>query len=120
MTSIPASPLASTVTTWTIDPAHTLVEFSARHLMITTGKGRFSRVRGVIRADEAQPDCSMVEVVIDTDSVTTGDDKRDAHLRSADFLDVEHHPVITYRSRQVDGAYGKAGDHFGVLGDLTI
>src|SRR5262245_62140251 len=112
--------LTSMMTTWNIDPSHSVVEFSARHIMITTVKGRFRKMKGVIRVDEADPDRSTVEVSIESGSVDTGDDKRDAHLRSADFLDVEHYPSIWFRSRRVDGAYGKPGDRFKVVGDLII
>jgi polyisoprenoid-binding protein YceI len=108
------------LTRWEIDPAHTIVEFSARHMMITTVKGRFSDVSGTIEADEAHPDGSSAEVSIDAASIDTRNEQRDTHLRSADFLDVDHYPVITFRSKQVDGAARKAGDDFKVTGDLTI
>lgn len=106
--------------TWTVDPAHTLVEFSARHMMITAVKGRFKGVKGAIEVDEAVPDRSTVEVEIDARSLDTGVEQRDEHLRSADFLDVERHPVITFRSKRVEGAYAEAGDEFEVVGELTI
>jgi polyisoprenoid-binding protein YceI len=112
--------LTSMLTTWNIDPSHSVVEFSARHIMITTVKGRFRKLKGVIRVDEADPDRSTVEVSIETRSIDTGEDKRDTHLRSVDFLDAEHHPTIWFRSRSVDGAYAKEGDHFKVTGDLII
>ena len=107
-------------TTWTLDPTHTLVEFSAKHMMITSVKGRFTEVEGTIEVDEASPDCSTVEVEIGVASISTGVEQRDAHLRSADFLEVEQHPTIRFRSKRVEGAYAKAGDEFRVVGDLTI
>src|SRR5262245_18564161 len=112
--------LTSMMTTWNIDPSHSVVEFSARHIMITTVKGRFRKLKGVIRVDEADPDRSTVEVSIEAESVDTGDDKRDTHLRSVDFLDVENQPHLWFRSRRVEGAYAKARDHFKVTGDLII
>jgi polyisoprenoid-binding protein YceI len=107
-------------TTWKIDPAHTAVEFSVKHMMFTTVRGRFSAVEGTITADLATPDDSDVQVTIDAASIDTGAAKRDEHLRSADFLDVEHHPHITFRTRQVRGAAKRPGDKFTVVGDLTI
>ena len=107
-------------TVWTLDPAHSLVEFSAKHMMITTVKGRFSDVKGTITVDEANPDRSVVEVEIDTASIDTRQEQRDAHLRSADFLDVEQYPTITFRSKRVEGAHAEAGDSFRLVGDLTI
>lgn len=108
------------LTRWELDPAHTTVQFSAKHMMITTVKGRFSDVSGTIEADEAHPDASSAEASIDAASIDTRNEQRDAHLRSADFLDVEHNPVISFRSKRVEGAAGKAGDRFKVTGDLTI
>lgn len=107
-------------TTWTLDPTHTLVEFSAKHMMITTVKGRFADVAGTIVVDPASPDRSTTEARIATASIDTGVDQRDQHLRSADFLDVEGHPEITFVSRRVEGASREPGDRFRVIGDLTI
>jgi polyisoprenoid-binding protein YceI len=105
-------------TVWDIDSAHTLVEFSVKHMMFTTVKGRFSEVRGTITCpDEADPSCASVEATLDTASINTGDEKRDAHLRSADFLDVEHYPTITFKSTRVERA---GQDEMRVIGDLTI
>lgn len=111
---------AAGLTRWELDPAHTTVEFAAKHLMITTVKGRFSDVSGTIKADEAHPDNSSAEASIDAASIDTGNEQRDAHLRSADFLDVENDPVITFRSKRVQGAAGRTGGTFEVTGDLTI
>lgn len=106
--------------TWTIDPAHTAVEFAVKHMMFTTVRGRFKDVKGTIVVDEQNPDRSRVEVEIAAASIDTGVADRDAHLRSADFLDVENHPAITFRSKRVEGAMKVEGDRFRVVGDLTI
>lgn len=104
-------------TTWTIDPAHSSVEFAVRHLMITTVRGRFTGVKGSVTVDEADPAKSTVEVVIDAASIDTREPQRDTHLRSADFFDVEKFPTLTFRSTKVEGAPGGA---FTLEGDLTI
>src|SRR5204863_9085527 len=78
-----------------IDASHTSVEFVGRHLMITKVRGRFSEVRGQITIAE-DPTDSHVEVEIDVASVSTGNDDRDAHLRSGDFCDVERYPPMTF------------------------
>ena len=101
---------------WSIDPAHTQVGFSVKHLMITNVKGRFSHVTGTVRLDTAisQPE---VDISIDATSITTGDPKRDAHLRSADFLHVEQHPTIQFRATRLDG---NVDTKFTLDGELTI
>jgi polyisoprenoid-binding protein YceI len=110
----------TTATTWTLDPAHSAVEFAVKHMMFTTVRGRFKTLSGTIHVDEQHPDRSHVEVEIDAASIDTGVADRDAHLRSADFLDVENHPKITFRSTQVEGAHRAAGDRFRVVGQLSI
>ena len=115
-----AAPDTGTVTAWKLDPAHTVVEFSTKHMMLTTVKGRFADVRGTITADRRDPERSSVEVEIAAASIDTRADQRDQHLRSADFLDAAHHPAITFESTRVKGAHAKAGDRFEVTGDLTI
>jgi polyisoprenoid-binding protein YceI len=108
-----------TGTAWNIDPTHTLVEFSARHMMITTVKGRFAEVSGTIEFNEEDPGSSSVVVEIDAASIDTRTEQRDAHLRSADFLDVENHPKLHFRSTRVVGEIAP-GAEFDVVGDLTI
>jgi polyisoprenoid-binding protein YceI len=105
---------------WQIDPAHTLVEFEARHMMLTKVRGRFSEVRGELVMDEENPENSRVEVEIDARSIDTRASDRDTHLRSEDFLDVERHPTITFRGKRIEGVHGDPGDEFRVIGDLTI
>lgn len=107
-------------TTWQIDPNHSSIEFAVKHMMFTTVRGRFKSYKGTIEADEQNPDRSVVTVEIDASSIDTGAPDRDAHLKSADFLDVANHPTITFRSKRVEGAARKAGDRFKMTGDLAI
>ena len=107
---------AETRTTWTIDPSHTTVEFVAKHMMITTVKGRFAEFEGTVVADERDFADSSVEVTMRAASLDTRSEQRDAHLRSADFLDVESYPEVTFRSTSIDGTK----DEFQLTGDLTI
>src|SRR5262245_59635776 len=83
MTQPTTSATQARPTTWTLDPSHTVVEFSAKHLMFTTVKGRFTGVQGVIHADDEIPANSSVAVTIDTTTLASGDARRDGHLRSA-------------------------------------
>src|SRR5437879_11126235 len=99
-----------------IDGAHTSVEFVGRHLMITKVRGRFSDVRGRITIDE-EPTKSHVEVEIGVASVSTGNDDRDAHLKSGDFFDVEHYPTITFAST---GLKPLGDNTWELVGDLTV
>jgi polyisoprenoid-binding protein YceI len=105
---------------WQIDPAHTTIEFAVKHMTFTTVRGRFKSFTGAIKVDEQNPNNSKVEVDIDAASIDTGVADRDAHLRSADFLDVENHPRIVFTSTSVEGAHAHAGDSFRVVGQLTI
>ena len=120
MASTPRTASPTGHTRWEIDPAHTTVEFAAKHMMIATIKGYFSEMSGTIEADETHPDQSTVEATIDAASIDTRTEQRDTHLSSVDFLDVENYPIITFRSKRVEGASGKSGDEFKVIGDLTI
>ena len=114
-----AAPTLGT-STWNIDASHSLVEFSAKHMMITTVKGHFADVRGAITVNETNPDQSKVEVEFAAASIDTRAEQRDGHLRSPDFLDVEKYPTVSFRSRRVEGARPEPGDNFRVVGDLTI
>ncbi len=102
--------------TWNIDPAHSSVEFVARHLVVSKVKGRFSAFAGTINVGSADSSGAKVEATIQAASVDTHDEQRDTHLRSADFFDVENHPTITF----VSTAVRPDGDDFEVEGDLTI
>ncbi len=104
------------MTTWTLDPAHSQVEFAVKHMMITTVRGRFDRFAAEVEFDEATPAASSVVAHIDAASINTGMEARDAHLRSADFFDVERYPEIAFRSTKVEGK----GDSYKLTGDLTI
>lgn len=115
-----ASTQSSSTTSWKIDAAHTLVEFTAKHMMITNVRGRFADVNGTITIDEAKPERSSVVVEIDAASIDTRAEQRDQHLRSADFLDVENHPKVTFRSKSVAAASLTEGARLRVVGDLTI
>jgi polyisoprenoid-binding protein YceI len=101
---------------WQLDPVHTSVEFVARHLMVSKVRGKFTDVSGTIHIAE-EPAESWVEAKIDPVSVETGDEQRDAHLRSPDFFDVERYPDITFRSTEVEGS---SPSHFLVHGDLSV
>jgi polyisoprenoid-binding protein YceI len=107
-------------TTWNIDPAHSMIEFAAKHMMITTVKGRLADAKGAITIDETDPERSSVAVEFDAASLDTRAEQRDQHLRSADFLDVEKFPTISFKSRRVEGARREEGRSFKVIGDLTI
>jgi polyisoprenoid-binding protein YceI len=110
----------ATKSSWRLDPAHTTVEFAAKHMMFTKVRGRFKDVSGTIELDGENPAASRVEVTIEAGSIDTGVGDRDNHLRSGDFLDVESYPEITFRSKQVRGGAFEAGSVFKVTGDLTI
>lgn len=115
-----ATATQASTSTWNIDPAHTTIEFSAKHMMITTVKGRIADVRGAIVVDEQNPSKSHVEVEMDAKSLDTRSEQRDQHLRSADFLDVDKFAHVTFRSKRIEGATAKPGTEFKVVGDLTI
>lgn len=102
---------------WQIDQSHSSVQFSARHLMISKVRGRFNSFTGSIDIDEQNPSNSWVEVQIDASSLETRDEKRDAHLRSPDFLNVEQFPYITFKSTRVEQIDENSGR---IYGDLTI
>jgi polyisoprenoid-binding protein YceI len=103
--------------TYQIDPAHTSAQFSVRHMMITNVRGGFSRVEGTVVYDSDNPSGSSVEATIDARSIKTMDEQRDAHLKSADFLDTDKYPTITFKSKKIEAA---GEDEWRVTGDLTI
>ena len=103
--------------TWDIDPAHTRLGFAARHAMVATVRGGFNVFSGFITIDHANPEKSAAEVDIDAASISTGNEQRDAHLRSGDFLDVENYPTIVFRST---GAEVVDDDEYKMHGELVI
>lgn len=102
--------------TWEIDPAHTSVGFVARHLMVTKVRGAFRSFSGTIEIAE-RPEDSRADVAIDASSITTYQEMRDNHLRSNDFLDIEHHPRIEFHST---GLEITAENRFALHGELSI
>lgn len=102
---------------WRFDPEHTRVGFSARHAMITTVRGAFNDVEGIIELNADDLASSSVTVRLRAASVDTRNEKRDAHLRSPDFFDVENHPEIVFVSSTIDEV---EENNFMVVGDLTI
>lgn len=108
-------------TTWQLDPAHSSVEFSVKHMMMTTVRGRFKELTATLRGDRDHPEDADLEVSVVASSIDTGAPDRDAHLRSPDFLDAERFPEITFRFKRIDGEPPrKEGDRFRIVGDLTI
>lgn len=103
--------------TWDLDPSHTIVGFSARHAMVTKVRGRFSDFSGSIDIDGADPAKSSTSVTIETASLSTNNDDRDTHVRSADFLDVEKFPTMSFTST---GVKATGDNEFTLTGDLTI
>src|SRR5271170_3608992 len=105
------------ISTWSIDPAHSSVHFKVRHMMISNVRGEFRTVRGDLKLDETDITQSEIEVEIDISSIHTRDEKRDAHLRSQEFLDTARHPLMIFRSTKVE----KVGaDVLRVRGDLAM
>jgi polyisoprenoid-binding protein YceI len=103
--------------TFQIDKAHSDIFFTVRHMVITKVRGRFLKWDGTLSLDEQDWSKSHVEVSIDAASISTSDEKRDGHLKSADFLDVEKFPKLTFKSTKVEKA---SGDKLKITGDLTI
>jgi polyisoprenoid-binding protein YceI len=101
---------------WNIDTTHSAIQFTVRHMVVAKVRGRFTRWDGSIQFDEQDPAASSVEVTIDASSIETNEPKRDAHLRSADFFDVEKFKELTFRSKKVL----LADSQLTVLGELTI
>ncbi len=93
--------VTATTTTWNIDPVHSNAEFKVRHLMISNVKGQFKGVTGTLKLDNADLTKSVVEVSIDAATINTNEAQRDAHLKSADFFDVEKFPTLTFKSTRV-------------------
>lgn len=99
---------------WYIDPSHTQVNFSVKHMMVSTVRGRLGRVSGRLQLDPTAPEKADFEIAVDVGGIDTNDPKRDGHLRSAEFFDAENHPQITFKSNAIfpqgDGKYAASGD----------
>jgi polyisoprenoid-binding protein YceI len=102
---------------WTVDPNHTQLEFSAKHMGIMTVKGHITGVRASIDFDEDDFTASTVAATIDAGTLTTNDERRDAHLKSPDFLNIEQFPTIAFKSTHIERA---AHERYKMTGDLTI
>ncbi len=102
---------------WRFEPGHTAAEFCVRHMMVTYIRGHFKNIQGSLEFDPEHPEHGSVEMTISAAELWSGEPDRDAHLRSADFLDVEHHPGITFRSTEVEPT---ARNEYTVTGHLTI
>jgi polyisoprenoid-binding protein YceI len=103
-------------TTYKVDTSHSAIRFTVRHMMFAKVHGRFDKWAAELELDEDDPTNARVDVKIEAASVSTSEDKRDGHLRSADFFDVEHHPELRFVSKRVE----KKGDDLHLVGDLTI
>jgi polyisoprenoid-binding protein YceI len=114
--STPVAP-QTTVTTWNIDPVHSVAEFKVKHMMISNVKGQFTAVAGVLTLDETDVTNSRIEASIEAASINTRDSQRDAHLRSADFFDAEKFPALSFKSTRVTRT---ADGELAVAGELTI
>ncbi|MBI1884874.1 MAG: YceI family protein [Chloroflexi bacterium] len=107
----------TTTSIWSVDPAHSIAEFAVKHMMVSTVKGRFRSLGGTLELDEVKPENSSVTATMDVASVDTGEEQRDAHLRSDDFFNTERFPEMTFRSKRVERVDDR---RWKVIGDLTI
>jgi len=115
--SFAAVPAAAHASDWQIDASHSTAQFSVRHMMVSNVRGEFGKLSGQVQLDDADLTRSKVEATIDATTINTREPKRDAHLRSPDFFDVEKFPTLTFKSTSVKKA-GK--DKLAVTGDLTM
>ena len=105
------------MTTWNIDTSHSGAHFTVRHMVVSKVRGAFNRWQGTLQFDEQNPVASKVSVQIEAASIDTREEKRDAHLRSADFFDVAQYPTLSFESTKVEKV---DGNNYRVTGDLTI
>ena len=101
---------------WTIDPDHSVIEFRVTHMVVSKTSGRFLDYQGFVEMDADAKTFKTIEATITAESINTNQDKRDAHLRNTDFLNVNQFPTITYKMKN----YQKQGDGYTVVGDLTL
>ena len=111
------SPIDVNISAWNIDPAHTVAEFKLKHMMISNVKGQFAKVTGTLTVDESASENSHVEGRIDSSSLETRDAQRDAHLKSADFFDVEKFLGLSFKSTKI--SLVRAGE-LAIEGELSI
>ena len=109
--------MSTNAATWNIDPVHSVAEFKVRHMMISNVKGQFTSLSGVMTLDEDDITNSRIEATIDANSINTRDPQRDTHLKSAEFLNVESFPTLTFQST---GVKRTGEDELSATGDLTI
>ncbi len=102
---------------WEIDASHSQANFSVKHMMVSTVRGHFNVLSGHLHIDEQNPQNSWVEAQVDAASIDTRDERRDGHLRSADFFDVQTYPTITFKSTRVEHI---SGNEYNVTGDLAM
>lgn len=102
---------------WTIDLSHSEINFKVRHMMISNVRGQFEQFSGSVNFDEANPILTTVDIQVEISSINTNEEKRDAHLRSADFFDAENHPVMTFQSKKVEQV---DENNARLIGDLNI
>lgn len=112
-----ALPVLGNADTWQLDPAHTNVEFTVRHMMISNVKGQFQKTSGAVAVNGNDPVSAKIEATIEASSIDTRVDKRDAHLKSPAFLDVDKFPTITFKSTKVEA---DGPNKWKVTGDLTL
>jgi len=116
LTALAMSSLAS-ASTWEIDPAHSVAQFSVRHMMVSNVRGEFGKMSGWVNLDDKDVGHSTTEVTIDTTTISTREANRDKHLKSPDFFDVEKYPTMTFKST----SFKKVGpEKYKVAGDLTL
>jgi len=111
------TPQSSAVSTWKIDPVHSIAEFRVKHMMISSVRGQFTGVTGTLTYNESDPAQSRVEATIDVATIDTRDPQRDTHLKSADFFDAEKFPTFSFQSSRV---IRRAHGNLAVAGPLTI
>ena len=104
-------------TTWTSDPAHSSIEFNVTHMMISEVTGKFDGFEAVLKSDKADFSDAKIEFTAQTSTINTGIDKRDEHLKSADFFDVEKYPTISFKSTSFKK---NGGNKYELKGDLTM
>jgi len=102
---------------WYIDPSHSQVNFSVKHMMVSTVRGRLGKVSGKLELDPDRPEKADFEIAVDVAGINTGDDRRDGHLRSGDFFDAGTHPAITFKSNAI---FAKGKGRYTASGDLAI